>query len=161
MSECFLIVNHIIKIIIWDCNDTHGGNVLKEKPTVTCRFWYKTTPLVWGFKNCSPYPSCRSILLKRQWNELGGKCGTCGDPYDAEVPENEAGGKYATGIIGRNYTRGQIIKVRRNYRYFNWRISETKISRVTLLDILYLTAIFTSLWFLHVIRTHEALTSED
>ncbi|XP_022323006.2 uncharacterized protein LOC111124444 [Crassostrea virginica] len=49
---------------------------------------------------------------ERQWNELGGKCGTCGDPYDAEVPENEAGGKYATGIIGRNYTRGQIIKVK-------------------------------------------------
>ena len=120
-----------------------------------------TTPILWGFKNCSPFSSCRSILLKRQWNELGGKCGTCGDPYDAEVPENEAGGKYATGIIGRNYTRGQIIKVRRNYRYFNWRISETKISRVTLLDILYLTAIFTSLWFLHVIHTHEALTSED
>lgn len=33
------------------------------------------------------------------------------DPYDAPVRKNEAGGIYATGTIGRTYTRGQIIKV--------------------------------------------------
>ena len=161
MSECFLIVYHIIKIIIWYWNDTHSGNVLKEKPTVTCRFWYKTTPLVWGFKNCSPYPSCRSILLKRRLlvdSDTPVSCGVLKTALHIPYVDQFL---YATGIIGRNYTRGQIIKVRRNYKYFNWRISETKISRVTLLDILYLTAIFTSPWFLHVIRTHEALTSED
>lgn len=51
------------------------------------------------------------FTLKRLWNELDGKCGTCGDPYDATVRENEAGGIYATGTIARKYTRGQIIKV--------------------------------------------------
>ncbi|XP_033762898.1 uncharacterized protein LOC117344303 [Pecten maximus] len=40
----------------------------------------------------------------------GGKCGTCGDPYDG-VRENEAGGKYATGFITRNYNKGQIIDI--------------------------------------------------
>ncbi|XP_039263587.2 uncharacterized protein LOC120339509 [Styela clava] len=34
---------------------------------------------------------------------LGGKCGICGDPYDADVKENEAGGRYANGIIVRHY----------------------------------------------------------
>ncbi|XP_063438430.1 uncharacterized protein LOC134719351 [Mytilus trossulus] len=32
----------------------------------------------------------------------GGKCGTCGDPYQGPR-ENEAGGKYARGIITRKY----------------------------------------------------------
>ncbi|XP_065927744.1 uncharacterized protein [Magallana gigas] len=49
---------------------------------------------------------------EKQWNELGGKCGTCGDPYDAPVRENEAGGIYATGAIGKRYKRGDIIKVK-------------------------------------------------
>ncbi|XP_011429461.3 uncharacterized protein [Magallana gigas] len=47
----------------------------------------------------------------RQWNKNGGKCGICGDPWDG-VRENEAGGRYATGIISRRYTEGQIIDVK-------------------------------------------------
>ena len=38
------------------------------------------------------------------------KCGVCGDPADG-VRENEAGGKYAQGIITRHYHKGQIITV--------------------------------------------------
>ena len=41
----------------------------------------------------------------------GGKCGVCGDPYDAAVKNHELGGQYATGIITRTYTSGQIINV--------------------------------------------------
>ncbi|XP_069114686.1 uncharacterized protein [Argopecten irradians] len=40
----------------------------------------------------------------------GGKCGNCGDPYDG-VRENEAGGKYATGFITRNYKKGDVIAI--------------------------------------------------
>ncbi|XP_061198092.1 uncharacterized protein LOC133206178 [Saccostrea echinata] len=47
----------------------------------------------------------------RQWNKNGGKCGICGDPWDG-VRENEAGGRYATGIISKRYTEGQIIDVK-------------------------------------------------
>lgn len=47
---------------------------------------------------------------------MDGKCGTCGDAYDAEVRENEAGGIYATGVIGRNYTCGQVITVFKPFR---------------------------------------------
>ena len=35
----------------------------------------------------------------------------CGDPYDAAVKNHEAGGPYATGIISRTYSVGQIINV--------------------------------------------------
>lgn len=41
-----------------------------------------------------------------------GKCGICGDPYNQKQPrDHEAGGKYASGIITRHYTEGQLIDV--------------------------------------------------
>ena len=52
------------------------------------------------------------FLSQKQWEELDGKCGVCGDAFDG-IRENEAGGIYATGTIGRNYTRGQVIKVKK------------------------------------------------
>ncbi|XP_012944521.1 uncharacterized protein LOC101864263 [Aplysia californica] len=42
------------------------------------------------------------------WGTNQGRCGVCGDPYNG-VRENEAGGKYATGLIARTYTSGQMI----------------------------------------------------
>lgn len=39
-------------------------------------------------------------------HQNNGKCGVCGDPWDAEKPRpNEAGGIYARGIIGRTYSK--------------------------------------------------------
>ena len=38
-------------------------------------------------------------------HENDGRCGICGDPWDAEQPRpNEAGGLYARGVIGRTYS---------------------------------------------------------
>lgn len=42
-----------------------------------------------------------------------GKCGICGDAFDELIKPHEApGGVFATGLITRNYTEGQIISVR-------------------------------------------------
>ena len=41
----------------------------------------------------------------------GGKCGMCGDPYDAAIKNHETGGKYATGVITKTYLNGQIINI--------------------------------------------------
>ena len=38
----------------------------------------------------------------------GGKCGICGDPWQNKIRDNEAGGKYANGIITRTYMEGQV-----------------------------------------------------
>merc|ERR1711868_339260 len=48
-----------------------------------------------------------------QWSEeIGGKCGICGDPWDAEVRQHEApNGRYANGVIVREYQPGEIITV--------------------------------------------------
>jgi len=59
---------------------------------------------------------------------IGGRCGICGDPWDANPREHEApGGKYANGIITRTYKPGQdiIVKVLVTYShkgYFTFRL---------------------------------------
>ena len=48
-----------------------------------------------------------------QWSPgIDGRCGICGDPWDAAVRQHEApGGKFATGVIVREYQPGQVIPV--------------------------------------------------
>ena len=41
----------------------------------------------------------------------GGKCGICGDAWDAPRPRpNEAGGTYANGVVVASYGRGDVIR---------------------------------------------------
>ncbi|KAL4224009.1 hypothetical protein ACF0H5_017466 [Mactra antiquata] len=46
-----------------------------------------------------------------QFYQNGGKCGVCGDRYDG-ARDNEAGGKYANGIIVHTYKMGEILRAR-------------------------------------------------
>lgn len=47
--------------------------------------------------------------FQTQWFQNSGKCGVCGDPWDAE--QNEAEGKYATGEITQTFPAGGNITV--------------------------------------------------
>ena len=49
-------------------------------------------------------------VFQNQWQRYKGKCGICGDPWQGPR-ENEAGGKYANGIITARFTAGQVIDV--------------------------------------------------
>ncbi|XP_033725514.1 uncharacterized protein LOC117315436 isoform X2 [Pecten maximus] len=54
------------------------------------------------------------------------KCGICGDPYQGPR-NNEAGGRYAKGIITRHYTSGQTIDIgieitANHFGYFEFRL---------------------------------------
>lgn len=50
--------------------------------------------------------------MQRQ-QKNGGKCGVCGDPWDASEPRaNEYGGIYGTGVIVRKYNPGAEIKLK-------------------------------------------------
>lgn len=45
--------------------------------------------------------------------DIGGRCGICGDPWGASPRDHEApGGKYANGIITKNYQPGSDIPVK-------------------------------------------------
>jgi alpha-amylase/alpha-mannosidase (GH57 family) len=53
-----------------------------------------------------------SIEFQYQWIDHKGQCGICGDPYEGSTRNHEApGGRYANGIIVKEYKVGQVIKV--------------------------------------------------
>merc|ERR1711970_538377 len=66
-----------------------------------------------GFKNPKDYNDNEGFC-GGQWYQvkMKGKCGICGDPWDAKPRQHEApGGRYANGIIVANYRKGQDIDV--------------------------------------------------
>ena len=51
--------------------------------------------------------------FRRQYGRAGGRCGICGDPADARPRQHEApGGRFANGVITRQYRPGQDITVK-------------------------------------------------
>ncbi|GFT12167.1 chitin-binding type-4 domain-containing protein [Nephila pilipes] len=90
---------------------------------------YALLLLQWLLLTIFPYsaPDCPTALEVHSIINRG-ECGVCGDPYHLKQPRaNEAGGKYGLGIIARNYTMGQIIKVTidltaNHLGYFKFRI---------------------------------------
>merc|ERR1719239_790181 len=60
-------------------------------------------------------------------NEMGGKCGVCGDPWDGPWPHQAPGGMFANGNIVADYEEGSMIdvevEVTTNHRgYFMYRL---------------------------------------
>jgi len=56
-----------------------------------------------------------------------GRCGVCGDRWDAEAPQFEAPGEFATGTIGRTYRPGAeidvIVWITKNHKgFFTFRL---------------------------------------
>ncbi|CAM1306500.1 Uncharacterised protein g4379 [Pycnogonum litorale] len=66
-----------------------------------------------GFSNPTNYQDNELFCggFQRQYEVNNGACGICGDPADG-TRENEAGGKYANGIITATYAPGAIIVTR-------------------------------------------------
>ncbi|XP_012548192.1 uncharacterized protein LOC105842064 [Bombyx mori] len=51
--------------------------------------------------------------FSRQWNKNDGKCGVCGDPWDASTPRaHELGGRFGKGIIVRKYAPKSTITIK-------------------------------------------------
>ncbi|KAG6464063.1 uncharacterized protein LOC115452786 [Manduca sexta] len=49
----------------------------------------------------------------RQWNKNGGKCGVCGDAWDAPPPRaHEPGGRFYKGVIVRKYPPNSTITIK-------------------------------------------------
>ncbi|OWF51842.1 hypothetical protein KP79_PYT05652 [Mizuhopecten yessoensis] len=73
----------------------------------------RSTMWRYGFSNPPNYNDNQLYCggLQVQYEQNGGKCGLCGDNW-AGVHENEAGGKYANGIIARTFKSGQVMTIR-------------------------------------------------
>ncbi|XP_018009620.1 uncharacterized protein LOC108667142 [Hyalella azteca] len=66
----------------------------------------------------------------KQHDVNGGRCGVCGDSWELQPRPHEVGGLYATGIIVRNYSTGQVIEataqITANHKgFFEFRICPT------------------------------------
>ncbi|KAK3592827.1 hypothetical protein CHS0354_019055 [Potamilus streckersoni] len=93
----------LIIITYLDLSSGHGR--LLDPPSRSSMWRY-------GFPNPPNYDDnqvyCGGVQV--QWEQNGGKCGVCGDPWQGPR-DNEPGGKFANGIIVRKYTPGEVITV--------------------------------------------------
>ena len=50
------------------------------------------------------------IVFQNQWEDQGGKCGVCGDPWQGPR-DYEPGGKMYNGMVTDNYVAGNQLMV--------------------------------------------------
>lgn len=85
-----------------------AGHGRLMKPVSRASMWRE------GFDNPADYNDNQGFCggFTHQWHQMDGKCGICGDPYDANPKEHEApGGRFANGIIVADYNPGDVIDV--------------------------------------------------
>jgi len=93
--------------VLFITSNVTGHGRLMDPPSRNAMWRY-------GFPNAVNYNDnelfCGGFAV--QWEQNGGNCGVCGDPYQMKEPRpHEAGGEYAKGIISRFYSAGQEIDV--------------------------------------------------
>ncbi|WAR31601.1 hypothetical protein MAR_034143 [Mya arenaria] len=84
-------------LVLVTCCSAHGG--MQEPPMRSLAWRYGFDIPInydWNALYCGGF---------FKFNQSGGKCGLCGDPYDGPF-ENDRGGLYDTGIIVRHYPAG-------------------------------------------------------
>lgn len=63
-----------------------------------------------------------------QWQNNGGRCGLCGDPYQDSAPRRaELGGDFGQGVIVKTYKKGQVIETSNritanHYGFISWQL---------------------------------------
>ena len=101
MNIVFSVVFLCLVVHAW----AHGRFIEPPSRTSAWRFGFGTPSLYDDHEtNCGGF--------ERQWEQNGGRCGVCGDPWDLPAPrDGESGGKYGLGVITRSYSPGQSIRV--------------------------------------------------
>ncbi|XP_055940722.1 uncharacterized protein LOC129971181 isoform X2 [Argiope bruennichi] len=101
-----LYTTMVVFIVLYWSSLVSGHGRLLEPPSRSSmwRFGFETKP---NYNDNELF--CGGYTV--QWQRNGGKCGICGDAWDAPKPRpNEAGGIYGKGIIVGNYKPGQEVK---------------------------------------------------
>ncbi|CAF0918643.1 unnamed protein product [Adineta ricciae] len=83
-----------------------------------------------AFKECCTYSGHMEMFcggIGHQWNNNGGKCGICGEPYDRAAKLFEKGGRLYLGKVVQTYAQGQQIEVKvklsaNHQGYFEFRL---------------------------------------
>merc|ERR1712002_1216250 len=93
----------VVAALIAGCS----GHARLRKPPSRASQWRE------GFDNPPDYNDNQGFCggKMHQNQEMGGKCGICGDPFDGPWPHEAPGGMYANGIIVDTYQQGSWIDV--------------------------------------------------
>ncbi|KAH6926995.1 hypothetical protein HPB50_024974 [Hyalomma asiaticum] len=129
------LVLSVLACLVWNATPAQGHGRLMEPPSRSSmwRFGFKTPP---NYNDNELF--CGGYAV--HWQQNGGKCGVCGDPWHQRQPRNnEAGGKYAKGIIVRRYKRGDVMKasvqLTANHRgFFEFRLCPVNDPKVAATD---------------------------
>lgn len=99
-----LTITLIITILVDVCNG-HGRLIEPPSRSSAWRYGFQTPP------NYNDHELYCGGFTRQQRN--GGKCGECGDAWDAPQPRaNEYGGRYGQGVVVRKYNPGSDITLR-------------------------------------------------
>ena len=105
--------------------EMHGRLIEPPARTSAWRFGFDTPAMYDDHEtNCGGFD--------RHWEDNGGKCGICGDPWDTPSPrDGEMGGKYGRGVIVKRYRTGQLVKVivhvtANHLGYFEFRVCPSR-----------------------------------
>ncbi|XP_072934233.1 uncharacterized protein [Epargyreus clarus] len=95
-----------VLVVLWDGVNGHGR--LIEPPSRASAWRY-------GFDTPHNYNDHELYCggFSRQWNRNNGKCGVCGDAWDAAPPRpHEFGGRFYKGVIVRKYAPRDVIAIK-------------------------------------------------
>lgn len=96
-----------VLLICWKKSHQHG---YMSEPPSRASAWLVDQ----DFVNCCKNYDYNQMFCggkTRQWEQNGGKCGICGDPWDGEREFEKGGDKYL-GKIVRNYSINSVIPVK-------------------------------------------------
>ncbi|GAB1608443.1 uncharacterized protein LOC115214156 [Argonauta hians] len=99
-----LPISFILISLLYTCQYVKAHGRLWEPPGRST-MWRRGFPTPRNYQDNQLF--CGGAYVQYLENE--GKCGVCGDPYNG-VRENEVNGKYARGIVVKNYTQGEQIE---------------------------------------------------
>merc|ERR1719289_106097 len=96
----------ILSILLCFVGASYGHGRLMEPPSRASQWRF-------GFENPPDYNDNQGFCGGKihQHQEMEGRCGICGDPYDGPLEHQAPGGKFANGNIVANYLQGSWIDI--------------------------------------------------
>ncbi|XP_046357280.2 uncharacterized protein LOC124135775 isoform X1 [Haliotis rufescens] len=109
-EQCSIGVgSHLISLVAYVNSRSLQQGKNGQVGDVTSRYvysWFRIKASAANLNECM----VEFLFVKVQWLLNAGRCGHCGDAYRGPR-EHERGGKYASDVISRKYTSGQVIDV--------------------------------------------------
>ncbi|XP_026462853.1 uncharacterized protein LOC113365532, partial [Ctenocephalides felis] len=131
----YIVATSCLIVLINHIGSANGHGRLIEPPS-------RATAWRYGFDTPPNYNDHELFCggFARQWQKNAGKCGECGDAWDAPRPRpHELGGKWGQGVIVRKYKENSVMLLRveltaSHNGYFEFRLCPDSVGDQSCLD---------------------------